>query len=201
MPVPGSSAECSQEPLASSRLVNQAHTSPHETHGSGTPPSESRDKDDAPPTCRICMESTPQSIYQAELNRLLRPCQCKGSLQYVHAGCLQLWRTEMSGNNYRRCPTCKYRYQLRRPKWACWFSSCWLHRASTLVILLYAMFLFGFSADPIINRHTRPTETIVRARNRVQNAAASEMSLRGSWIEHFFGGFVTMYSVPFNSLS
>ncbi|KAH7928554.1 hypothetical protein BV22DRAFT_1082915 [Leucogyrophana mollusca] len=64
--------------------------------------------------CRICFgdESDRQ-----ELGRLIRPCLCKGSLSYVHIGCLQKWRNStISQSAFYSCPQCRYRYHFARTR-------------------------------------------------------------------------------------
>jgi hypothetical protein len=90
-------------------------------------------------TCRICLEtvlptfhppsenipgifqSAPSVTYESEEGgRLLRPCKCKGTAQFVHEGCLKEWRHADPGyarRNYYECPTCGFRYQLQRIGW------------------------------------------------------------------------------------
>ena len=36
--------------------------------------------------CRICFEE------ESDNNKLISPCDCKGTSQYVHLKCLQQWR-------------------------------------------------------------------------------------------------------------
>src|SRR4051794_33068467 len=40
--------------------------------------------------CKICHES--ESSDDQDDDKLISPCKCKGSLQYVHIGCLNQWR-------------------------------------------------------------------------------------------------------------
>jgi hypothetical protein len=113
------------------------------------PPSQQQDgrrpRHWKPRTCRICLEtvlptftvpsehvpemfqSPPSVVYESEDGgRLLRPCKCKGTAQYVHEGCLQAWRHADPGyarRNYFQCPTCAYRYRLQRLGWGRMISS------------------------------------------------------------------------------
>ena len=51
---------------------------------------EERESDEqlqAAPACRICMDGLDDSDLP-----LISPCLCRGSLRYVHAGCLNRWR-------------------------------------------------------------------------------------------------------------
>ena len=48
---------------------------------------ESDEQLQAAPACRICMDGLDDSDIP-----LISPCLCRGSLRYVHAGCLNRWR-------------------------------------------------------------------------------------------------------------
>ncbi|KAF2895059.1 hypothetical protein ILUMI_11116 [Ignelater luminosus] len=50
--------------------------------------------------CRICHTNTPNE-------NLISPCNCKGSLAYVHLSCLERWLNQ-SSRNY--CELCMYHY-------------------------------------------------------------------------------------------
>ncbi|KZT30632.1 zf-C3HC4-domain-containing protein [Neolentinus lepideus HHB14362 ss-1] len=60
--------------------------------------------------CRICLDGPDLS-----LGRLIRPCQCRGSISYVHVKCLQRWRNS-SETAFFACPQCKYRYHFARTR-------------------------------------------------------------------------------------
>lgn len=58
--------------------------------------------------CRICYGTVSNES-------LLRPCQCKGSIAYVHRSCLEHW-LKQSGRSY--CELCKHEFiVLRQPKY------------------------------------------------------------------------------------
>jgi len=62
--------------------------------------------------CRICL-SGPEE--EKSCGRLIRPCQCRGSMQYVHVNCLNKWRTESGSQSaFHRCDTCHYSYAFAR---------------------------------------------------------------------------------------
>lgn len=122
-------------------------------------------------TCRICFDEVPPTfehlnataillgqkprvVYisdDPECGRLMRPCQCKGTQQYVHEGCLNGWRMAQGADrNLWKCPTCLYEYRLNRLSWGRWISSTGVRVGITLLILLLSVFLLGFVADPIL---------------------------------------------------
>ncbi|OAX79744.1 hypothetical protein ACJ72_05932 [Emergomyces africanus] len=177
-------------------------------------------------TCRICLEtvpptfepasenlpdflqSTPRVTYESsdpELGRLIRPCKCKGSSRYVHEGCLNSWRhadPAYSDRNYWQCPTCDFQYRLERMRWGRWITSTATQLVLTAVILLIAMFLLGFVADPIINLYIDPFDTIL---SRLYDPDATEkvffpeedVPATTTWTEHFFKGLASLGVLSF----
>ncbi|TFK30343.1 hypothetical protein FA15DRAFT_662285 [Coprinopsis marcescibilis] len=62
--------------------------------------------------CRICLDGVSA---EPELGRLISPCQCKGSIRYVHLKCLHQWRQSSSSQSaFFACPQCHYRYRFAR---------------------------------------------------------------------------------------
>lgn len=60
--------------------------------------------------CRFCLESG-----KNEQNPLLEPCECKGSIQYVHLVCLNRWRFQNPERNKDICQLCHTIYRLAIP--------------------------------------------------------------------------------------
>ena len=52
-------------------------------------------------SCRFCMEAS------EETSKLISPCDCTGSLEFVHFDCIKNW-IELSNNDF--CPTCQTPY-------------------------------------------------------------------------------------------
>lgn len=171
-------------------------------------------------TCRICLEvvpptyhpppinlpeilqSPPHVTYESsdpELGRLIRPCKCKGSSRYVHEGCLQSWRhadPAYGKRNYWQCPTCGFRYRLERMRWGRWISSSATQIVLTVVILVLAMFLLGFVADPIINLYVDPYYTVSSGQLLQRNKVVLRDE-ESSWIEHFVKGLASLGVLSF----
>jgi len=63
-------------------------------------------EDGEKPFCRNCHETDPVSD-------LISPCDCNGSLKFVHRQCLDTWRS-VSPNplSFYQCENCTYQYQL-----------------------------------------------------------------------------------------
>lgn len=58
--------------------------------------------------CRFCLESK-----NTKRNPLIDPCECKGSLQFVHERCLTKWRRINPNRNAISCLICLTPYQLK----------------------------------------------------------------------------------------
>ena len=60
--------------------------------------------------CRICLEADEPGGAAAEATAtagMITPCGCRGSMQYVHAECLNTWRrTTTNPLAYYRCEHC-----------------------------------------------------------------------------------------------
>jgi hypothetical protein len=67
------------------------------------------------PLCRICLSGRDDG--DPSLGRFIQPCLCRGTMAFIHVGCLQRWRiTSPSPKSFYRCDQCGYRYKLRRAK-------------------------------------------------------------------------------------
>lgn len=65
------------------------------------------------PICRFCFEGTEDS------NPLIDPCQCIGSIKYVHVNCIRRWRANTANEEWiSRCQLCltDFVVYLRWPK-------------------------------------------------------------------------------------
>ncbi|KAI0124516.1 hypothetical protein F4776DRAFT_630022 [Hypoxylon sp. NC0597] len=92
-------------------------------------------------------------------DRLINPCLCKGSVKYVHEGCLKLWMSE--NPEAWRCGRCRYQYRMERLTWAQRIRSPFVAVGLTILILLITIFLLGFIADPLLRVWADPTGAIV----------------------------------------
>ncbi|KAK7748054.1 hypothetical protein SLS53_001306 [Cytospora paraplurivora] len=171
-----------------------------------------------PRTCRICLEDVfptfegpgistkylgrePRVRYTSEdpeLGRLMRPCKCKGSQQYVHEGCLRAWRrASPADRNLWQCPTCRYEYKLERLTWARWVSSKILRAFLTAVVFIVAVFALGFVADPIVNLCSGPMTAVLDA---VTEGLDEFEEIRDwipdedteTWVDHFSKGILSL---------
>lgn len=94
------------------------------------------------PQCRICFET--------DSDHLISPCQCTGTIRYVHRECLQIWRKTLplvSHNNFRdiRCEMCHTNYQFEDelPNFKYCKSLIVLEMVSFLIIIHLFGFMFG----------------------------------------------------------
>ncbi|KAG0242608.1 hypothetical protein BGX31_000133 [Mortierella sp. GBA43] len=63
--------------------------------------------------CRICLDSEDDPT--SETTRLISPCNCKGSAQYVHLGCLQTWqRLSVRKESSTNCDVCRQVYSYNK---------------------------------------------------------------------------------------
>lgn len=84
--------------------------------------------------CRICLGGVDD---EDTLGRLISPCLCKGSMKYVHVGCLNTWRARSpKRESHYKCDTCKYSFSFRRTS----FAQCLAHPV-TLFVLTIAVFV------------------------------------------------------------
>lgn len=184
-----------------------------DTEGTNTPPKPQRHY--PPRTCRICLETilptyeaaqggiaamldpSPRVSYVSvdpEAGRLIRPCKCTGSSRYVHEGCLQAWRhadKKYSRRTFWECPTCGFRYKLERMRYARWISSTFTQLLLTLVIMLIAIFVFGFIADPIIDLFLGPIEPLDEVPDELRDI--NDMP----WTIHFIKGMASIGLIGF----
>ena len=177
-----------------------------------------------PRTCRICLEivlptfrpsstslpnvlqPAPSVTYESDdptAGRLIRPCKCKGSSRYVHEGCLQAWRhadPDYGKRNYWQCPTCGFRYRLERMRWGRAISSTATQFTLTISILLLAMFILGFVADPIINFYIDPYSTLSAGSFSSISTKIDPLLTDDdvpTWTEHFIKGLASLGLLSF----
>lgn len=55
----------------------------------------------APRQCRFCLEPT-----NTAADPLIEPCPCRGSVQFVHMGCLRRWAAQNPAANAKVCSIC-----------------------------------------------------------------------------------------------
>ena len=206
-------------PEESAGTSSSADTRPGPDSTRQRPRPTPRNRHYGPRTCRICLDvvhptteiddyvaaglftSKPRVRYVSEdpeLGRLISPCRCRGSQKYVHEGCLRAWRqaAPLSDRNFWRCPTCHFEYRMERLTWGRWLSSPWLRAALTALVMLAAIFLLGFVADPIINLWLDPigsiADTIADVVTDIEALEKVEPDEPATWSYHFLKGLFSL---------
>lgn len=117
--------------------------------------------------CRICLD-------EVEVQYLIRPCLCKGTSEYVHISCLEIWRqSTINANNLYRCDVCHYRYKFSRMKYVKLLQNIWIARMLHVIIMLFTIY------------------TIQLFFKCIGFLWTGEFHI-GSWLEFFFGQFVLL---------
>ncbi|KAI0806389.1 hypothetical protein GGR55DRAFT_203341 [Xylaria sp. FL0064] len=180
------------------------HTSSSETNAEGEPKHSRK--------CRICLEWVPpthedvgvlggmrnrrprRQYISEDGDRLISPCLCKGSIKYMHEGCLKLWMNENPSKGYK-CDICKYQYRMERLSWAERLRSPVISLAMTLTILFVTVFLLGFVADPILGLWLDPVGTItdsVIPGARFADEDIIDLGEADGWFEHLLKGVFSL---------
>ncbi|KAI1802571.1 hypothetical protein F4811DRAFT_528589 [Daldinia bambusicola] len=126
-------------------------------------------------------------------DRLINPCLCKGSVKYVHEGCLKLWMNE--NPNAWRCDRCRYQYRMGRLTWAQRLRSPLVALGLTILILVVTIFLLGFVADPILNLWLDPVGTIAESVTTGHVSLEDDLDLlyeEAGWVGHFMKGLFSL---------
>ncbi|KAJ3028295.1 UNVERIFIED_CONTAM: hypothetical protein HDU68_001975 [Siphonaria sp. JEL0065] len=117
-------------------------------------------------TCRICFcgeepedddldstnnTSSKNSEPPSDFGRLISPCQCKGSMKYVHLECLNMWRKKTANNNsFFKCEQCNYSYHFERTKWALIFRNNLLITFLALTTFTLLVIFAGFLMKAVV---------------------------------------------------
>lgn len=169
---------------------------------------DERPKAYRPRTCRLCQEvvlptyHTPMEGLGAIFNpppvvefisedpasgRLIRPCHCKGSMKWIHEGCLYEWRRQdASSPNFWKCPTCLFEYRLQRMFWSRLICSRPTRLLLTFMILFVTIFMLGFVADPIINLYLDPYDVMT------SGGLTDPIIEDATWYEHLLKGLASL---------
>ncbi|KAJ8133319.1 hypothetical protein O1611_g310 [Lasiodiplodia mahajangana] len=162
--------------------------------------------------CRICLEWVPPTYEDVGVlggirnrrprrqyisedgDRLISPCLCKGSIKYMHEGCLKLWRDENPAKGYQ-CDICKYRYRMERLSLAQRVRSPIISLMMTLLILFITIFVLGFVADPILGLWLDPvgtiTDTIIPG-GKLADEDIIDLGEEDGWFEHLLKGVFSL---------
>ncbi|KAI0137273.1 hypothetical protein BJ170DRAFT_678125 [Xylariales sp. AK1849] len=140
----------------------------------------------------------PRKVYRdSECGHLISPCQCKGSMKYIHENCLQDWRySDNASDNFYRCRTCGYRYQFERMDWARRARSPILAFFMAVAIVTISIFLLGFVGDQVLNLWIDPVGTIAEGVGLVDTEPEEVLGLADldeeGWSLHFVKGLLSL---------
>eukprot|EP00299_Pterocystis_sp_00344_P015418 c7698_g1_i1.p1 GENE.c7698_g1_i1~~c7698_g1_i1.p1 ORF type:complete len:426 (+),score=74.05 c7698_g1_i1:42-1319(+) len=80
--------------------------------------------------CRICFSGESEG-------HLFSPCLCRGTMQYVHLGCLNSWRqSSVNPNSMTRCDQCGHQYHVIKTQFASFLQRSDLIMFVSLVLLV-----------------------------------------------------------------
>lgn len=102
--------------------------------------------------CKICQEYEDsmdtldsQQFVDDNDRKLISPCKCKGSLRYVHIGCLNKWRhSNVRAEASYRCEVCKYEYKFYRPRIAKILANSITLHFFTLILLFFTISVLSY---------------------------------------------------------
>jgi magnesium-transporting ATPase (P-type) len=90
--------------------------------------------------CRMCLEGKDETK-----GRLFKPCLCKGTQGLIHEKCLKDWRMHaINSSQYFQCPTCKYKYNVGRPRLATVLMNPITITLCTILTIVIAVILMAF---------------------------------------------------------
>ena len=134
-------------------LINNSNNKPIETSleskepssESKEPSSELKEPSKTIGNCWICYQSS-------DIKNLIKPCKCKGSLQYVHEDCLKLWLKE---SDHKVCPQCKYKYEINIAYKSIIHKACdsdYIPIILSIIIISVLFFLFHRLFTSVLNK-------------------------------------------------
>jgi len=92
--------------------------------------------------CRICQCSEEEA---PEYGALFSPCLCRGTMRYIHHGCLDTWR-KLSSNaaSNTQCDQCFYLYRVERRGLAKFVRVFGVLEVSAVIMLVISIIITGF---------------------------------------------------------
>lgn len=85
-------------------------------------------------------------IESPEDRKLIAPCECKGTMKYVHRGCLNVWRLNSTRrDSYYKCEQCFTKYHFKETPFSILLSSPLITKLITGLVFfawIYGWFLF-----------------------------------------------------------
>jgi len=114
--------------------------------------------------CWICYDGSLDS-------ELIRPCQCKGDMAFVHHSCLQRWLSEQQSTEgaAARCRVCNHEYEVSQDTMD--FDSALKRIHWALVVPLFVMILIAPYVTYLICRQVEKHDALEKHRTLIQSAA------------------------------
>ncbi|KAI1093423.1 hypothetical protein F5B19DRAFT_450258 [Rostrohypoxylon terebratum] len=139
-----------------------------------------------------------RSYFSEGLGRLINPCLCRGTIKYVHEGCLRQWM--ITNPDVFQCARCHYQYQVQRMTWARGIRNPTIAVGLTFLIFCTTVFFLGFIADPVFGLWIDPvgaiSDILTRGRIRPDDDLGDVDDFSDipnfAWILHFLKGFFTL---------
>ncbi|OAV92797.1 hypothetical protein PTTG_04943 [Puccinia triticina 1-1 BBBD Race 1] len=139
----GHQEETDQEPCA-------------EKPAEATKQAEDNEEADEEALCRICLSGRDDA--DPSLGRFIQPCLCRGTMAFIHVGCLQRWRiTSPSPKSFYRCDQCGYRYKLRRAKIAGLAENPAILGGVTFMVFFILVIVSGFISSWLLESYSQIT--------------------------------------------
>jgi len=158
-----------------------------------TPPPARPLEPPADAACRICFGSA----YENGAGKLIAPCRCAGSSQYVHVTCLNEWRAHSANpRSFYRCDQCHYEYNVQRTEWAAVLESDRVVRLVTAMLLVSATLPAAMVLGPlgVAQRFYR----LVDFQPRLAHHAGATIAHLWRWeADYLFAGLLGVASLGF----
>ncbi|KAF8527886.1 hypothetical protein BU17DRAFT_39042 [Hysterangium stoloniferum] len=108
--------------------------------------------------CRIC-QGGPEDVETC--GRLIKPCMCKGTMQYVHVKCLNQWRKSSGSKSaFYQCHTCHYSYAFARTSAAGLATSPLVLGLASILLFTVLVFTASFLVSYLVPSLATPSYSL-----------------------------------------
>ena len=109
--------------------------------------------DDDERVCRICQCTEEEA---PEQGKLFSPCHCRGTMRYIHEGCLEKWRrVSANASSTFKCDQCSYFYRVRHTGLA-----NFVRKPGVVELSALAIFVLGIIATGPCARNSQQNTTL-----------------------------------------
>lgn len=130
--------------------------------------------------CRICFDG-PGSVGEGgeSLGKLIAPCRCRGTMKFVHQGCLTRWRsTSRRQTSIMQCDQCGAPYKFKKSPFVGLATNKYLLIILSCYMFISLVWIVGYTAEATM---AYMDEQAVQTRNSNQRKAQSS-SYWPSWL-------------------